>query len=196
MSNQYDSYINAAAEKYNVDPKLVKAIIQQESGFNPNARSSAGAGGLMQLMPGTARGLGVTDVYNPQQNIEAGTRYISNLLKQYNGDTKLALAAYNAGSGNVAKYGGIPPFKETQNYVNKVLSNYKGVSVSGGTTGSSQDNNDKGNMVSRYFNGITRVVLVALFFILALVFFIKTFPAMGNGVKSLSKLSPVGRVLK
>ena len=119
-----DVYFEEAANQYNVDIKLLKAIAYCESGFNPNAVSSAGAVGVMQLMPKTAEGLGVTDSYDPRQNILGGAKLISQLLDKYNGDTSLALAAYNAGSGNVNRYGGIPPFKETQNYVKKVLEKY------------------------------------------------------------------------
>ena len=119
-----DVYFEEAANQYHVDIKLLKAIAYCESRFNPNAVSSAGAVGVMQLMPKTAEGLGVTDSYDPRQNILGGAKLISQLLDKYNGDKSLALAAYNAGSGNVSKYGGIPPFKETQNYVRKVLERY------------------------------------------------------------------------
>lgn len=123
---QIMSMISQIAKKHGVDDKLVKAVIKQESGFNPKATSRCGAAGLMQLMPRTAKGFGVTDIYNPVQNVEAGVTYLGNLLKKYNGNVILALAAYNAGSGAVAKYNGVPPYKETQNYVRSILANYLG----------------------------------------------------------------------
>lgn len=109
-----------AAQTYNVPVNLLKAIGYAESSFRADATSHCGAQGIMQLMPATAKSLGVTDAYDPEQNIMGGAKYISQMLEKYDGDVSLALAAYNAGSGNVAKYGGIPPFKETQNYVVKV----------------------------------------------------------------------------
>lgn len=117
-----DDIFEKASKEYNVSVDLLKAIGKAESNFNANAVSRAGAQGVMQLMPSTAASLGVTDSLDPEQNIMGGTKYISTLLKRYDGDVKLALAAYNAGSGNVAKYGGVPPFKETQAYVAKVTS--------------------------------------------------------------------------
>lgn len=115
-----EEIFDEASKTYNVPKNLIKAIAKAESDFNPNATSGAGAQGIMQLMPATARELGVTDAYDPYQNIMGGTKYISQMLEKYDGNVTLALAAYNAGSGNVAKYGGVPPFEETQNYVAKI----------------------------------------------------------------------------
>ncbi len=127
-----DRIFEQAAKRYHVDANLLKAIGKAESGFDPSVVSSAGAIGVMQLMPGTARSLGVRNPYDAQQNIMGGAKYISQLLKKYDGNVQLALAGYNAGPGNVAKYGGIPPFQETKNYVNRVLK-YMGQQVSPGS---------------------------------------------------------------
>ncbi len=116
--------IEAAARKYKVDPKLVAAVAEVESNGNQDAVSSVGAIGVMQLMPDTAASLGV-DPYNKQQNIEGGAKYLRQMLDTFGGDTKKAVAAYNAGPGAVKDYGGVPPYKETQNYVNKVLDIYR-----------------------------------------------------------------------
>lgn len=118
------SMIDKVAKKHGVDEKLVRALVRQESGFNPNATSHCGAMGLMQLMPATAKGLGVTEPYNPVQNVEGGVKYLKSMLNKYNGNVILALAAYNAGPGAVDKYDGVPPYKETQNYVKSILANY------------------------------------------------------------------------
>jgi soluble lytic murein transglycosylase-like protein len=123
--NRYQLLIIDAAYRYKVEPAIIKAIIMAESGFNPKAVSRVGARGLMQLMPRTARSLGVEDSFKPARNIDAGVRYFKHLLDQFDGDIELALAGYNAGSFNVRKYGGIPPFKETKFYINKVLKYYE-----------------------------------------------------------------------
>lgn len=124
-NTNYDTIIKKAAATYDLPEKMIKSVIKQESGFNNHATSSAGAGGLMQLMPSTAKYLGVSNVYDAEQNIMGGTKYLKQLYNQFNGNFNLMLAAYNAGPGNVTKYGGIPPFKETQNYVNNIMSTYK-----------------------------------------------------------------------
>lgn len=117
---EYDDIIARAAAQYGVEASLIKAMIKMESDFNPNDVSSSGAVGLMQLMPETAKGLGVTDSYDPEQNIMGGTKYIAQKLKEYDGNLELALSAYNAGSGTVRKYGGVPP--QCRVYIAKILS--------------------------------------------------------------------------
>ena len=122
LPGDFGAIVDQAAKKYGVDPALIAAVMQTESSFNPDAVSRAGARGLMQLMPATARGLGVTNASDPLQNVLGGARLLGQLLDKYEGRTDLALAAYNAGSGAVDKFGGIPPYAETRKYVPLVLS--------------------------------------------------------------------------
>jgi soluble lytic murein transglycosylase-like protein len=130
-SSAFDDQINAAAASNGIDPALLKGLVSQESGFNPNARSGAGAVGLTQLMPGTAASLGVTNPLDPAQSLQGGAKYLREQLDRFGGDEQLALAAYNAGPGAVQKYGGVPPYAETQNYVTSVMS--KAAAFRGGT---------------------------------------------------------------
>jgi len=116
--------VSQISQKHGVDEKLVKAVIKQESGFNTKATSHCGAMGLMQLMPATAKTLGVKNAYNPVENVDGGVRHLKWLLSKYHGNVILALAAYNAGSGAVDKYDGVPPYAETQNYVKNILRDY------------------------------------------------------------------------
>ena len=117
----YLNEITAAANKYGLDPALLAGLVKAESNFNPKAQSGVGAKGLTQLMDATARGLGVSNSFDVQQSLDGGAKFLGGLLKQFHGDSSLALAAYNAGPGAVQKYGGIPPYQETQRYVPKVL---------------------------------------------------------------------------
>jgi len=120
-SGSYDALIEQAAARNGVDPGVLHGLIQQESGFDPSAQSSAGAMGLTQLMPGTASSLGVANPLDPAESIEGGARYLAQMLSKFGGNTEDALAAYNAGPGAVQQYGGVPPYSETQSYVQKVL---------------------------------------------------------------------------
>ncbi|ENU85800.1 MAG: lytic transglycosylase domain-containing protein [Acinetobacter sp.] len=140
--NAFDQLIRQAAQHHGVSEGLVKAIMHTESGFNINARSPVGAQGLMQLMPATARRFNVSNAYDPQQNIFGGVKYLSWLLKRFNGDTRLAIAAYNAGEGNVDKYGDVPPFRETRDYVKRVTSRYQNLYASGLGTPLSESNSN------------------------------------------------------
>lgn len=122
-SSEYDSLIEQAAARNGLDPAVLHGLIEQESGFDPSATSSAGATGLTQLMPGTASSMGVANPLNPAESIEGGARYLGQLMSEFGGNTEDALAAYNAGPGAVEEYGGVPPYAETQSYVTKVLGN-------------------------------------------------------------------------
>ena len=128
---EFEQLIKNCSDKYGVNISLVKAVIHAESGYNPNAVSSKGASGLMQLMPGTAKSLKVADRFNPKENVEGGVKYLRFLLDTFQGDVSLAVAAYNAGLNKVAKYGGIPPYNETRTYVNRVLSYMKSYQENG-----------------------------------------------------------------
>ena len=155
--NAYDSYIRASATRHGVDPALMKAMMHTESAFNPNARSPVGAQGLMQLMPATARRFKVSNPWNPADNIEGSAKYIAWLMRRFNNNVEHAVAGYNAGEGNVDKYGGIPPFKETRNYVKKVMSRYHSLykndaGLSGVTMNASNQTNNA------YINGSLRNV--------------------------------------
>jgi len=137
-SSQYDPLVEQAAARYGIDPAVLHGLIQQESGFDPEAQSSAGAAGLTQLMPGTASSLGVANPLNPAESIEGGARYLSQMMSKFGGNTEDALAAYNAGPGAVQQYGGVPPYAETQSYVQKVLGYaeaYRQAHPSSGTLG-------------------------------------------------------------
>ncbi len=125
MERQLDTHIRMVAEQHGVSPALVKAVIKAESGFDPNAVSSVGAVGLMQVMPSTARRVGVKNPQDPHANIEAGVKYLKMLLNMFEGDEALAVAAYNSGPGKVRKYGGIPPYRQTQVFVERVMSYYR-----------------------------------------------------------------------
>jgi soluble lytic murein transglycosylase-like protein len=123
-STEVDGIIDRVSQKIGIDKELVKLVAKTESGKDQRAVSNRGAIGVMQLMPDTAKGLGVNP-YNTEENIEGGAKYLKEMLSQFNGDVSKALAAYNAGPGAVKKYGGIPPYKETQNYVNKIMKEYR-----------------------------------------------------------------------
>lgn len=124
-ASEFDPLIQRVSNAVTLDPALIKSVMHAESAFDPRALSRKGASGLMQLMPGTARRYGVTRIFDPQQNVMAGSRYLRDLLVQFDGDMRLALAGYNAGENAVVKYGGIPPYAETRKYVSKVIDLYK-----------------------------------------------------------------------
>lgn len=161
-----DEIFTEASQTYGVPVDLLKAMTKQESNFNPNATSRSGAQGLMQLMPATAASLGVTNAYDPYQNIMGGAKYIRQMLDKYNGDTSLALAAYNAGSNNVDKYGGIPPFAETQNYVAKITGYLaEGVTVPDSQTLYAAESSAYGNSQITYqdMNNLAKEILTEIF---------------------------------
>jgi soluble lytic murein transglycosylase-like protein len=130
QAGRYHDIIDAAARQNEVDPQLVSAMINQESGFRADAVSKAGAMGLMQLMPDTAKSLGVTNPFDPAQNVQGGTALLRNLLDRYHGQLDLALAAYNAGPAAVDKYGGVPPYPETEAYVRNIMASYREAALS------------------------------------------------------------------
>jgi Sec-independent protein translocase protein TatA len=178
----YAAQINAASDKYGVPATLIAAVIKQESGYNPSARSGAGAAGLMQLMPSTAAGLGVSNVYDPAQSIDGGTKYLAQQISKFNGNISLGLAAYNAGAGAVQKYGGIPPYKETQGYVKNIMAMYGGdnidpgsLNVSGGNSSGSGFSLDIGATIVNGFQKIfqtlaTDTTKFLIMFVLLIVF--------------------------
>lgn len=192
----YDQYITNASSKYGVPAELIKAVIKQESGGNANARSGAGAGGLMQLMPKTAAGLGVTNVYDPAQNIDGGTKYLAQKIKDNNGSIPLALAAYNAGQGAVNKYGGIPPYKETQNYVSSIMSSFGSGNVDLGAlnpSGSTSNPLDIGSTIVNGFQKIFQMIVTdtTKFMIYLILFFVFVF----FGYKALQGSPPVSSAI-
>lgn len=148
--NGFDDLIRQAAQTHGISEGLIKAVMHTESGFNVNARSPVGAQGLMQLMPATARRFNVSNAYDPQQNIHAGAKYLAWLTKRFNGNTQFVLAGYNAGEGNVKKYGGIPPFRETQDYVRRVTSRYNNLYSNG--LSSSLSNSSQGKFIAQSSN--------------------------------------------
>lgn len=164
VKEDMDSIFEEAASLYQIPVKLLRAVAKAESSFNPNAVSKAGAIGVMQLMPATARSLGVSDPYDARQNILGGAKYLKQNLDRFQGNVSLALAAYNAGPGSVTKYGGIPPYKETQNYVKKIMADYTGnttilagrtVSTGGNTKTSSSSSSLASSAVSGGTTGLS-----------------------------------------
>ncbi|MCT8090422.1 lytic transglycosylase domain-containing protein [Acinetobacter sp. C_4_1] len=152
--NAFDSIIKQAASQHGISEGLIKAVMHTESGFNVNARSPVGAQGLMQLMPATAKRFNVSNAFDPYQNIMGGAKYLSWLMKRFNGNTSLVLASYNAGEGNVAKYGGIPPFRETQDYVRRVSSRFSNLYSNGlgHSSSSAKSSSDAGKIVAQSDN--------------------------------------------
>lgn len=154
--NAFDSYIRQAAQTHGISEGLIKAVMHTESGFNAHARSPVGAQGLMQLMPATAKRFNVSNAFDPQQNIHAGAKYLAWLMKRFNGNTQLVLAGYNAGEGNVQKYGGIPPFRETQDYVRRVTSRLNNLYSNGlsfsASDSATNNNSNAGQLIAQGSN--------------------------------------------
>ena len=152
LDGHLETIFKKASKAYSVPETLLKAVAFCESGFRANAVSSAGAMGVMQLMPATAKGLGVKNPMNPEENIMGGAKLISGLLKKYGNNIDLALAGYNAGTGNVAKYGGIPPFRETQNYIKKIKSMLNDSDIQNLSTKENKDHRVETTTVEPYFS--------------------------------------------
>ena len=185
----YDDIIKKASEKYNVPESLIKAVITAESSWDANATSTVGAGGLMQLMPSTAASLGVSNVYDPEQNIMGGTKYLADAIKTNNNSVPLALASYNAGQGAVNKYGGVPPYAETQNYVSKIMtslgvSDWKNdttIADIGGTI--STNENVKNDVSTSVVGKIVSALFTVFVLILAAVFLMNALEVKNKVVK-------------
>ena len=181
-ANNYEAYFQQASAKYGVDENLLKSVAKAESSFNPSAISNAGAVGIMQLMPDTAKELGVKDSFDPYENIMGGAKYLSQMLKQFNGNVSYALAGYNAGPDAVTKYNGIPPYAETQNYVTTVLGYFKefggsivdAVTSSTSSTAATPVNTNSSNLVmdalgGNIHAGLIRIILIIGVFIILIV---------------------------
>lgn len=172
----YEDIIADASKKYGVSKNLIKAVIQAESGGNASATSPAGAQGLMQLMPSTAKSLGVTNPYDPRQNIMGGTKYLADAIKNNGGRVDLALAAYNAGQGAVNKYGGVPPYAETQNYVKKIMGSLN----DGDITFTDTVDGDVVEINTTFWGSIVTVGAIVICICIAVMFFISAFKGGGK----------------